>query len=47
MLFMAKALHIRTTVLPGGKVEIASPEVQAVQTMDVLPSPINRPSGTA
>ena len=41
---MQKPLHIRTTVLPGGKVEIASPEVQVGQTMDVIPSPTNRPS---
>ena len=30
---MQKALHVRTTVLPGGKVEFASPELQ---TMNVV-----------
>ena len=35
---MQKALHIRTTVLPGGKVEIASPELEAGQTVDVVVS---------
>ncbi len=33
---MQKALHIRTTVLPGGKVEVASPELEAGQTVDVV-----------
>ena len=33
---MQKALHIRTTVLTGGKVEIASPELEAGQTVDVV-----------
>ena len=33
---MQKALHIRTTVLPGGKVEIASPELEAGQSVDVV-----------
>ena len=33
---MQKALHVRTTVLPGGKVEIASPELEAGQTVDVV-----------
>ena len=37
---MQKALHIRTTVLPGGKVEIASPELEAGQTVDVVVHPI-------
>ena len=36
---MRKALRIRTTVQPGGKVEIASPELEAGQTVDmVVPS---------
>lgn len=35
-LAMQKALHIRTTVQPGGKVEIASPELEAGQTVDVV-----------
>ena len=33
---MQKALHVRTMVQPGGKVEIASPELQAGQTVDVV-----------
>lgn len=33
---MQKALHVRTTVLPGGKVEIVSPELEAGQTVDVV-----------
>ena len=33
---MQKALHIRTTVQPGGKVEIASPELEAGQSVDVV-----------
>ena len=33
---MQKVLHIRTTVLPGGKVEFASPELEAGQTVDVV-----------
>ena len=33
---MQKALRIRTTVLPGGKVEFASPELEAGQTVDVV-----------
>ena len=33
---MQKALHIRTTVQPGGKVEFASPELDAGQTVDVV-----------
>ena len=33
---MQKALHIRTTVQPGGKLEIVSPELEAGQTVDVV-----------
>ena len=33
---MPKTLHIKTTVLPGGKVEFASPELEARQTVDVV-----------
>ena len=40
---MEKALHIRTTVLPGGKVEVASPELEAGQTVDVV---VTRSSST-
>lgn len=33
---MQKALHVRTTVRPGGKVEFASPDLEAGQTVDVV-----------
>ena len=33
---MQKALHVRTMVQPGGKVEFASPELEAGQTVDVV-----------
>ncbi len=33
---MQKALHIKTTAQPGGKVEFASPELEAGQTVDVV-----------
>ncbi len=33
---MQKVLHIRATVLPGGKMEFASPELEAGQTVDVV-----------
>ena len=33
---MQKALYIKTTVQPGGKVEFASPELDAGQTVDVV-----------
>ena len=33
---MQKELHVRTTVLPGGKVVTASPELEAGQTIDVV-----------
>ena len=33
---MQKAVHIRTTVQPGGKVEITSPELEAGQSVDVV-----------
>ena len=41
---MQKALHIRATVQPGGRVEIASPELEAGQTVDVVISPTPTPS---
>ena len=40
---MEKALHIRTTVQPGGRVEIASPELESGQTVDVV---VTRSSST-
>ena len=33
---MQKALHLKATVRPGGKVEFASPELEAGQTVDVV-----------
>ena len=33
---MQKALHLRTPVQPGGRVEIVSPELEAGQTVDVV-----------
>ena len=33
---MQKALHIRATVQPGGKVEFASPELAVGETVDVV-----------
>ena len=32
---MPKTLHVRTTVQPGGRVEIASPELEAGQPVEV------------
>ena len=40
---MQKALHIRTTVQPGGKVEFACPELEAGQSVDVV---VTRSSST-
>ena len=40
---MQKTLHIRTTVLPGGKVEFASPELEAGQSVDVVVTPSSSP----
>ena len=40
---MQKALHVRTTVLPGGKVEVSSPELEAGQSVDVV---VTRSSST-
>ena len=33
---MQKALHLRTTVQRGGKVEFASPQLETGQTVDVV-----------
>ena len=44
---MQKVLRQRTTVLPGGKVEIVSPELEAGQTVEVevrCPAPAERRS---
>ena len=41
---MQKALHVRTTVQPGGKIEIVGQELEAGQTVDVVVSPVPKPS---
>ena len=41
---MQKRLHIRTTVQSGGKVEFASPELTAGESVDVVISPTPAPS---
>ena len=33
---MQRALHVRTMVQPGGKVEFVSPELETGQTVDVV-----------
>ena len=33
---MQKELHLKATVLPGGKLEIVSPELEEGQTVDVM-----------
>ena len=38
---MQKAFHVRTTVQPGGKVEVVDPELEAGQTLDVVVRLIN------
>ena len=41
---MQKELHIRTTVQPGGKIEIVDQELQAGENVDVIISPAPTPS---
>ncbi len=41
---MQKALRIRTTVLPGGRVEIADPGLPVGETVEVVISPAPPPS---
>jgi hypothetical protein len=41
ILVVQKALHIRTTVHSGGKVEFDSPELKVGQTVGVVVRPIN------
>lgn len=36
---MQKALHIRTTVLPGGKIEIVDQDLTEGETVDVVVTP--------
>ena len=40
---MARELHLRATVQPGGKIEIASPELTAGEDVDVTISPAKKP----
>ena len=42
---MQKALHIRTTVQPGGKVEIVDHELTEGESVDVVISPSPEPTG--
>ncbi len=41
---MQKTLHIRTTVLPGGKVEVVDGELMEGESVDVVISPTPTPS---
>ncbi len=40
---MVRELHLRATVQPGGKIEIASPELTAGEDVDVTISPAKKP----
>ena len=42
---MQKALHIRTTVQPGGKIEIVDKELMEGENVDVVISPTPTPTG--
>ena len=37
---MQKTLHIRTTVLPGGKIEIVDQDLAEGETVDVIVTPL-------
>ena len=41
---MQKALHIRTTVLPGGKIEIVDKTLPVGEAVEVVISPSQTPS---
>ena len=41
---MQKTLHIKTTVLPGGKIEIIDQELTEGESVDVIISPRPAPS---
>jgi len=41
---MQKALHVRTTVLPGGKIEIVDRELAEGESVDVTIAPTPEPS---
>ena len=36
---MQKALHIRTTVLPGGRIEVVDQDLREGETVDVVVTP--------
>ena len=40
---MVRELHLRATVQPGGKIEVASPELTAGEDVDVTISPAKKP----
>ena len=42
---MPKTLYIRTTVQPDGRVVVASPELEAEQTVEVVVRPIRGRTG--
>ena len=42
---MERALHIRTKVMPGGKVEIVDQELTEGENVDVVISPSPAPTG--
>ena len=42
---MQKALHIRTTVLPGGKIEIVDQELPVGESVDVVVSQLSLSNG--
>ena len=41
---MQKELHVRTTVQPGGKIEIVAPELPVGEAVEVVVSPVPAPS---
>ena len=41
---MQKTLHIRTKVLPGGKIEIVDQELSVGETVEVVISPVPAPT---
>ena len=41
---MQKALHVRTTVLPGGRIEIVDQTLPVGEAVEVVVSPVQRPS---
>ena len=41
---MQKALHVRTTVLPGGKIEIVDEKLPVGESVDVVISPAQTPA---